>query len=226
MNTLITNRPVMNTLQVWSHSAGAKALGWALAHFVWEGAAIAAVLAVVLAIFRGSSARLRYGLACAALAAMPIVFGVTVAVSLPHSAARTIIRMPLPEPSRVEFQPAPQAPPESFIEQFWKRRDPTPDTERNEYREEHYRRIAYTNEHFKTYIPGWKTDRGRVYIMYGPPDEIESHPAGEPISGRRKKAAERQRRSLSSSGAIAISKAWATTSSWSSSTAPGTANIA
>ncbi len=67
---------------------------------------------------------------------------------------------------------------EQFIEQFWKRRDPTPDTERNEYKEEHYRRIAYANDHFKTYIPGWKTDRGRIYIEYGPPNEIESHPAG------------------------------------------------
>jgi GWxTD domain-containing protein len=67
---------------------------------------------------------------------------------------------------------------EQFIEQFWLRRDPTPDTEENEYKEEHYRRIAYANEHFASGIPGWKTDRGRIYIMYGPPDEIESHPAG------------------------------------------------
>src|SRR5580658_3653094 len=69
---------------------------------------------------------------------------------------------------------------EQFIEQFWKRRDPTPDTERNEYREEHYRRIAYANEHFAPAggIPGWKTDRGRIYIQWGPPDEIESHPEG------------------------------------------------
>jgi GWxTD domain-containing protein len=69
---------------------------------------------------------------------------------------------------------------EQFIDQFWKRRDPTPDTERNEYREEHYRRIAYTNERFAPSggTPGWKTDRGRIYIEYGPPDEIESHPSG------------------------------------------------
>jgi GWxTD domain-containing protein len=67
---------------------------------------------------------------------------------------------------------------EQFIEQFWKRRDPTPDTERNEYKEEHYRRIAYANDHFKSGIPGWKTDRGRIYIGYGPPDEIDSHPSG------------------------------------------------
>jgi len=67
---------------------------------------------------------------------------------------------------------------EQFIEQFWLRRDPTPDTEENEFKEEHYRRIAYANDHFASGIPGWKTDRGRIYIMYGPPDEIESHPSG------------------------------------------------
>jgi len=67
---------------------------------------------------------------------------------------------------------------QQFIEQFWLRRDPTPDTEENEYKEEHYRRIAYANEHYASGIPGWKTDRGRIYIVYGPPDEIESHPSG------------------------------------------------
>jgi GWxTD domain-containing protein len=67
---------------------------------------------------------------------------------------------------------------ESFVEQFWLRRDPTPDTEENEFKEEHYRRIAYANDHYGSGIPGWKTDRGRIYIMYGPPDEIESHPSG------------------------------------------------
>jgi GWxTD domain-containing protein len=67
---------------------------------------------------------------------------------------------------------------QQFIEQFWLRRDPTPDTEENEYREEHYRRIAYSNDRYASGIPGWKTDRGRIYIAYGPPDEIESHPSG------------------------------------------------
>lgn len=67
---------------------------------------------------------------------------------------------------------------DNFIEAFWQRRDPTPDTEENEYKEEHYRRIAYANEHFAAGIPGWKTDRGRIYIMYGPADEIDSHPSG------------------------------------------------
>src|SRR2546425_8255710 len=67
---------------------------------------------------------------------------------------------------------------DNFIEAFWQRRDPTPDTVENEFKEEHYRRIAYANEHFAAGIPGWKTDRGRIYIMYGPADEVESHPSG------------------------------------------------
>jgi len=67
---------------------------------------------------------------------------------------------------------------EQFIEQFWMRRDPTPDSIENEYKEEHYRRMAYSNERYASGIPGWKTDRGRIYITFGPPDEIESHPSG------------------------------------------------
>src|SRR6266567_4255813 len=67
---------------------------------------------------------------------------------------------------------------DTFIEQFWLRRDPTPDSEENEFKEEHYRRIAYANERFASGIPGWKTDRGRIYITFGPADEIESHPSG------------------------------------------------
>src|ERR1041385_426491 len=67
---------------------------------------------------------------------------------------------------------------EHFIEEFWRRRDPDPDTDENEYREEYYERIAYANEHYASGIPGWKTDRGRIYIMYGKPDELETHPAG------------------------------------------------
>ena len=67
---------------------------------------------------------------------------------------------------------------EQFIEQFWQRRNPDPDSAENTFKEEHYRRIAYTNEHYASGIPGWKTDRGRIYIMWGPPDEIDSHPSG------------------------------------------------
>ena len=67
---------------------------------------------------------------------------------------------------------------EQFIEQFWLRRNPDPESLTNDYKEEHYRRIAYTNQHFASGVPGWKTDRGRVYIMYGPADEIDAHPSG------------------------------------------------
>ncbi|HEY2015945.1 MAG TPA: GWxTD domain-containing protein [Bryobacteraceae bacterium] len=68
---------------------------------------------------------------------------------------------------------------EHFIEQFWLRRDPTPGTPENEFKQEHYRRIAYANDHFgSNLVAGWKTDRGRIYITYGPPDEIESHKNG------------------------------------------------
>lgn len=65
---------------------------------------------------------------------------------------------------------------EKFIEQFWQRRDPTPGTPANEFKEEHYRRISYANKRFAGELPGWRTDRGRVYISLGPPDEIESRP--------------------------------------------------
>jgi GWxTD domain-containing protein len=67
---------------------------------------------------------------------------------------------------------------EQFIEQFWLRRSSNPDLLDNDFKEEHYRRIAYANEHYASGIPGWKTDRGRMYIMWGPADEVESHPTG------------------------------------------------
>lgn len=64
---------------------------------------------------------------------------------------------------------------ERFIEAFWRRRDPDPTTEINEFKEEHYRRLAYANDHFTAAVPGWKSDRGRIYIIHGPPDAIEKH---------------------------------------------------
>jgi GWxTD domain-containing protein len=67
---------------------------------------------------------------------------------------------------------------DAFIEAFWQRRNPNPDSPENEYREEYYRRIAYANEHFAAGKPGWKTDRGHIYIAFGPPDDIDSHPSG------------------------------------------------
>jgi len=67
---------------------------------------------------------------------------------------------------------------EQFIEIFWQKRNPEPDSPNNTAREEHYRRLAYADEHFASGVAGRKTDRGRIYIIWGPPDEIESHPTG------------------------------------------------
>ncbi|HKV28959.1 MAG TPA: GWxTD domain-containing protein, partial [Candidatus Acidoferrales bacterium] len=69
---------------------------------------------------------------------------------------------------------------ENFIENFWQRRNPDTESAENTYKEEYYRRIAFANEHYSSGIPGWKTDRGRIYIMWGKPDEVNSHPAGGP----------------------------------------------
>jgi GWxTD domain-containing protein len=67
---------------------------------------------------------------------------------------------------------------DAFIENFWLRRNPDSDSPENEFREEHYRRIAYANEHYAAGKPGWKTDRGHIYISFGPPDSIDAHPSG------------------------------------------------
>jgi GWxTD domain-containing protein len=69
---------------------------------------------------------------------------------------------------------------DNFIETFWQRRNPDPDSPDNTYKDEHYRRIAYSNEHFAAGVPGWRTDRGRIYIEFGKPDSIDSHPMGGP----------------------------------------------
>lgn len=66
---------------------------------------------------------------------------------------------------------------DNFIEDFWQQRNPNPTPEWNPFKEEHYSRLAYANEQFAASIPGWKTDRGRIYIIYGPPDEREGHPS-------------------------------------------------
>jgi GWxTD domain-containing protein len=68
---------------------------------------------------------------------------------------------------------------EQYIEAFWQRRNPNQDSPENEFKEEHYRRIAYANEHFSAGMQGWRTDRGRMYIAWGPPTSIESHTTGE-----------------------------------------------
>ena len=67
---------------------------------------------------------------------------------------------------------------EQFIETFWQKRNPNPESPDNEFKEEHYRRIAYANARFASGLAGWRTDRGRIYIMWGPPDETDSHPSG------------------------------------------------
>ena len=64
---------------------------------------------------------------------------------------------------------------DNFVDDFWNRRNPNPGSQENKFKEEHYRRIAYTNQHFAADIPGWKTDRGHIYILYGPPDSIDHH---------------------------------------------------
>src|SRR5678815_4983843 len=67
---------------------------------------------------------------------------------------------------------------EKFIEDFWRSRDRDPDTEENEFKQEFFERIAYANEHFASGKPGRLTDRGRIYIKFGKPNEVQSHPAG------------------------------------------------
>jgi GWxTD domain-containing protein len=67
---------------------------------------------------------------------------------------------------------------DDFVEAFWEHRNPTPGAEQNTFKEQHYQRFAYSNEHFAAGVAGWKTDRGRIYIVYGTPDEIDSHPRG------------------------------------------------
>lgn len=71
---------------------------------------------------------------------------------------------------------------ENFIENFWERRNPDPGSADNSYKEDYYERIAYANEHFSSGIPGWKTDRGRIYLMWGKPDDVDAHPAGGPYT--------------------------------------------
>lgn len=71
---------------------------------------------------------------------------------------------------------------DTFVIAFWERRNPTPNAAHNPFKEEHYRRLAYANSHLAASAPGWKTDRGRFYIMWGPPDSMDSHPAFAPPS--------------------------------------------
>jgi GWxTD domain-containing protein len=65
-----------------------------------------------------------------------------------------------------------------FIQDFWERRNPVPGSSENMFKEEHYRRLAYANQRFTTFTPGWMSDRGHVYIVHGKPDSIDAHPTG------------------------------------------------
>jgi TonB family protein len=115
------------------------------------------------------------------------IFGILIALSLPLLQAQTGSTW-LDEVSYIITAPEKAAfknlqtdnERERFIEQFWEQRNPTPGAAGNPFKEEYYRRIAYSNERFSNDLPGWKTDRGRVYITYGPPDEIEQHASAEP----------------------------------------------
>jgi len=75
-----------------------------------------------------------------------------------------------------QFQRASAAKREKLFQEFWKRRDPTPSTPVNEKMEEYYRRVKYANEQFSTFRDGWETDMGRVYLIFGPPTDVERHP--------------------------------------------------
>ena len=63
-----------------------------------------------------------------------------------------------------------------FVVAFWEQRNPTPGSKENPFKEEHYRRMAFANEHFVAQVQGWKTDRGRIYVIYGPADSIAKKP--------------------------------------------------
>ena len=67
-----------------------------------------------------------------------------------------------------------------FIQQFWERRNPNPGSRKNAFKEEIYRRVRFADAHFGVGYPGWKSDRGHMYIMYGPPDEIHYYPNAKP----------------------------------------------
>ena len=84
-----------------------------------------------------------------------------------------------PEDICVFLRLASDAEREQFIESFWLLRAPDAESVENAYKQEHYRRIVFANERFGADVPGWKTDRGRVYILYGPPDKIDSHPIND-----------------------------------------------
>jgi GWxTD domain-containing protein len=75
----------------------------------------------------------------------------------------------------LEGAKTPEEKQKTFLE-FWKKRDPNPSTPRNEKMEEYYQRVDYANKHFGHYQAGWRTDMGMVYLIFGPPSNVERHP--------------------------------------------------
>ncbi|MDH4270377.1 MAG: GWxTD domain-containing protein [Candidatus Aminicenantes bacterium] len=86
-----------------------------------------------------------------------------------------------------------EMPPEDraeFVVDFWKRRDPNPGTAANEFRDQYYSRLAAADKAFRTGIPGWMTDRGRIFILLGPPTDVIEKSMGEHTTELRKGARE------------------------------------
>ena len=69
---------------------------------------------------------------------------------------------------------------EALFLEYWESRDPTPETSENEVMDEYFSRVNYSNGNFKSYLPGWKTDMGMIYILFGPPDDLEIY--NDPLS--------------------------------------------
>ena len=88
------------------------------------------------------------------------------------------VRYIITKKERKVFLNLPESERKAFIEEFWDSRDPDPDTEANEYKDEYFKRIEEANHLFKEGSPGWLQDRGRVYILLGPPWERQTYPRG------------------------------------------------
>ena len=96
------------------------------------------------------------------------------------------VRYILTKKERKIFLELPDSEREQFIEEFWERRDPDPDTEENEFKMEYFSRVEKTTELFRSEVkPGWVTDRGRIYILFGPPTDRYTYPMGGGSSGCR-----------------------------------------
>jgi GWxTD domain-containing protein len=95
----------------------------------------------------------------------------------------SLVRYILSDEEKDMYNQYPPLEREEFIEKFWARRDPTPYTARNEFKEQYFNRIREANKMFRGAIAGWLQDRGRIYILLGPPNERIINPGGRPIDG-------------------------------------------